>query len=311
MSHEIEDNNAFYVSKPAWHGLGTVLDAPPTVEDAIRIAGLDWHVGLEPVYLADGRVAPAKATVRSSDQSVLGVVGPTYKPLQNLEAFNWFNPFIDAGEATLEAAGSLRNGKRIWVLAKIGRDLDVSGGDVVRQYILLSNGHDGTLAVRVGYTPTRVVCANTLAVAHQGPNLIRVRHRGDIVGTLEDIRDTMQLARQTFEATTEQYRVLANSSINRQDLETYIKRVFQAPKAPANDNTGDRLLASIVPLFESGRGQDLKAARGTYWGAYNAVTEYLTHERGRSEEVRLDSQWFGQGATLNTKALSVAMEMAA
>src|SRR4051794_31311156 len=111
MAHLIE--NMFSVRETPWHRLGSVVQEAPTAEEAIRLAGLDWSVGLEPVSLADGREAPARATVRSSDRSILGVVGPRWHPLQNADAFKWFDPFIASGEATFETAGSLDGGRRV------------------------------------------------------------------------------------------------------------------------------------------------------------------------------------------------------
>jgi phage/plasmid-like protein (TIGR03299 family) len=127
MGHEIEiiDGKAsfFAVGETPWHGLGTRLEAPPTTAEAIRLAGLDWEVLLKPLCVAEtGQEVPARATVRQSDGKILGVVGPEYQPLQNREAFGFFDPFVTAGEATLETAGSLREGKRVFVLARIRRD---------------------------------------------------------------------------------------------------------------------------------------------------------------------------------------------
>lgn len=120
MAHLVE--NMLAVGKAPWHGLGTLLDNPPTVEAAISLAGLDWRVVLEPLQLtSDGRPAPAHATVRDTDRRILGVVGPQYRPLQNEEAFAWFQPFLDLGEASIESAGSLAHGKRVWVLAKLSQ----------------------------------------------------------------------------------------------------------------------------------------------------------------------------------------------
>src|SRR5262249_27318291 len=147
---------------------------------SFKQAGLDWEVELFPLFTATGQQVTHKAVKRSTDGKVLGVVGPRWQPLQNKDAFNWFDPFLAAGQATLEAAGSLAGGTRVWVLAKLNRDpIVVVPGDEVTKYLLLSNGHDGSLAVRCGFTPIRVVCNNTLQMAHNdrvGSQLIRFTH---------------------------------------------------------------------------------------------------------------------------------------
>src|SRR4029077_19321005 len=153
-----------------------------------------------------------RAVRRTSDSKVLGVVGPRYAPLQNMDAFAWFQPCLDTREAALHTAGSLRGGRRIWVLAKLNRDpLVIAEGDEIEKFVLLSHGHDGSLAVRAGFTPIRVVCQNTLSMAHgsDASKLIRVKHTKDVLQNLANIREIMNLANAEFESTAEQYRRLA------------------------------------------------------------------------------------------------------
>lgn len=334
MSHELEiqDGQAkmFYVGETPWHGLGVKLNQPPTVEEAIITAGLDWSVNLRPIYCQpseDGfEQLKWNATVRSDNHKVLGVVGPTYKPLQNKEAFTWFNPFVESGMVTLETAGSLREGKRVWILAKVAGDpIEVVKGDTVERFVLLSNGHDGTMAIRCGFTPIRTVCANTLATAHgdKASKLLRVRHTDKAKSTLEIIRDTMKVVNAEFEATAEQFKTLAKRQVNATDLKEYVRLVFkpqviqtiEEANIPVSDKEkdgrADKLLNKIIPLFETGRGNDLPGVAGTLWGAYNSVSEFVTWERGRSQDNRLESLWFGDSAGVNQRALQMAMKMVA
>lgn len=313
MAHEVE--NMMYMGETPWHGLGRrVIDAP-TSEEAIRIAGLDWKVDRVPLITAEGAPVDHKALVRATDKKVLGVVGPRYQPLQNSEAFAFFDPFIKAGEANYETAGSLREGKRVWILAKINRKpIEVVKNDLVEKFLLLSNSHDGTLAVRVGFSPIRVVCANTLRLAHgdQGSELIRIRHTAKMVKTLDEIREIVNLADARFEATAEQYKALAAKDCNKSDLAKYVHQVFEFSEEPATERikeNQEEVLGNIIKLFESGKGAEYH--RGSYWGAYNAVTEYLGYEKGRSQDSRLDSLWFGESARVNQKAFELALKEAA
>jgi phage/plasmid-like protein (TIGR03299 family) len=200
------------------------------------------------------------------------------------------------------------------VLAKLNRDpLVIAAGDEVEKYLLLSHSHDGTLAVRAGFTPIRVVCQNTLSMAHgtDASKLIRVRHTGDVLENLFAIREVMDLANQEFEATAEQYRRLARKSINQADLHRYVRRVLKIEEQDAPGTRTRNIIEEIVGLAEAGRGNDLPSVRGTYWAAYNGVSEWLTHERGRTSDNRLNSLWFGDGASTNRHALEVALDMAA
>jgi phage/plasmid-like protein (TIGR03299 family) len=315
MAHEVEQ--MMYVGNAPWHNLGQRFVTAPTLDEAIVAAGLDWKVGLKPLYTANGDLigeeVDHQASFRESDGRILGVVGPSYHPLQNNEAFKFFEPFIDSGLATIETAGSLRNGQRVFILAKIASDDSVivkQSDDRVAKYVLLSNSHDGTLAVRVGFTPIRVVCNNTMTLAHsdKASKLIRLRHSSNIVQNLENIREIMNLANSEFEATADSFRFLASKEINSVDLAKYVKIVFGKP---GQETGGERILGKIIPLFEKGRGNDMAGVKGTYWAAYNAVNEYLQYERGNDDHNRLNSMWFGDSATLNKKALETALVLAA
>jgi phage/plasmid-like protein (TIGR03299 family) len=314
MAHEIE-TMAYFGARP-WHGLGTTLEEADLYDwpSASKKAGLDWEVELVPLVTSDSQAkVDHRAVRRSSDNKVLGVVGPRFAVLQNQDAFAWFTPFLDAKEAALHTAGSLRGGSRIWVLAKLNRDpLVIAEGDEVEKFVLLSHGHDGSLAVRAGFTPIRVVCQNTLSMAHgsDASKLIRIKHTRDVLENLANIRQVMDLANQEFEATAEQYRLLARKSINQADLRRYVKKVFKVEDDQDGSTRLKNIMEEIIGLAEAGRGNDLPSIRGTYWSAYNGVSEYLTYNRGRNEDNRLNSLWFGDSANTNRHALEVALELA-
>lgn len=333
-----------FVGATPWHGLGVAVTDEAAMYDSklfIEKAGLNWDAEKRQlkrdrkVIAADGsytmETVPANAweVVRSTDQKVLAdMVGERYTILQNQEAFAWFQPWLDQKEAALHTGGALFEGSRIWALAKLNRDpMEIAAGDVVEKYILLSHSHDGSLAVRCGFTPIRVVCWNTLSMAHSADasKLIRLKHSKNVHTNLENLRDVMNLMNAEFEATAEQYRLLQSKSINQNDLRKYVKRVF---KVDADDSaiwtTGERskelkevvserqknILEEVIELCEAGKGNNLPSVRGTYWSAYNGVTEYLSYVNGRNEDNRLNSLWFGQNNTMNKLALAAAVEMA-
>lgn len=321
MAHEIENINGkdsmMFVGETPWHRLGQGFITAPSIDEAIVASGLDWSVTTEPLFTSQNEVVDAKITRRSSDGSILGVVGSSYEPVQNKDAFKFFAPFIENGQATIETAGSLRQGKRVWVQARLTVDpIEVVKGDPILAYALLSNSHDGSTAVRVGFNDIRVVCANTMAQAHasKAARMIRIRHTKNVNDTLLMVRDIMDIAGRDFKANAEVYQQLARRDIVQSDLEKYVKLVFNSDKViEAQGNLSNiqnkKLINEILPLFEKGRGNDLAGVRGTAWGAYNAVSEYLQYYRGSDEQVRLDSLWFGQGSHLNQRALDKAVEL--
>lgn len=314
MPAEVE-TMAFAGATP-WHGLGTALEDPDLFDwpTACKKAGLDWDVELVPLVTADTAAKVThKGVRRTSDGRMLGVVGPRFTVLQNKDAFAWFQPFLSGKEAQLHTAGSLRQGSRVWVLAKLNRDpLVIAENDTVEKYLLLSHGHDGSLAIRCGFTPIRVVCANTLAMAHgsDASKLIRIKHTKEVLENLANIRETMNLANQEFEATAEQFRLLARKSINQEDLRRYVKKVLKVKDDEQPCTRMANTIAEIIALCESGRGNTLPSVSGTFWTAYNGVSEWLTYNRGHGTDSRLNSLWFGDSANLNRHALETALDMA-
>lgn len=324
-----------YVGETPWHSLGnSVQNEAALYDDRLFIteAGLDWEAEKRQLIRKVGEeYLPANSweVVRSVDGKVLAdSVGARYTILQNRDAFAWFRPFLEAKEAALHTAGALFEGSRIWILAKLNRDpMEIAAGDVVEKYVLLSHSHDGSLAVRCGFTPIRVVCWNTLSMAHSADasKLIRLKHSKNVHQNLENLRNVMNLMNSEFEATALQYRLLASKSINQSDLRKYVKKVFNVD---ADDSviwpTGERtkemkefcstrtlgILEEVIGFCEAGKGNNLPSVRGTYWSAYNGVTEYLSYVSARNEDNRLDSLWFGKNSNVNKQALQTAFEMA-
>jgi len=326
MAHMIEQHdNMFSVGETPWHGLGKVLENAPGINEALEVSGLGWQVRTldltahQPVI--PGQVTRTKlhlpefkALQRTDTQEVFTVVSSQYKVLQNNEAFDVFRPLVDAGDITLETAGSLQNGRKVWVLARItaAKDGEVKPGDVVKPFVMLSNSHDGTQAVRLGFTPIRVVCHNTLTLAHQDKKsqLVRVFHRGDLTGSLETLRDTLNLGAQEFQATIKQYRKLAKQNVSEADIRKYIRLVLALPEEMDKPTHREN---SIIQVLLNGKGVALRKDQSdiTWWDLYNSVNEWGLYHRGRTADARLNSMWFADGYTRDQFALQTALKLAA
>ena len=198
MSANVE--SMFSVRETPWHGQGLVIESAPTSEDAIRLAGLDWKVESKKMYLQNGIVVPdAYANVRSSDNKVLGVVGNRYQIVQNVDAFAFTDALLGEG-VKYETAGSLCDGKVIWLLAKLPDKYEILG-DEVTPYVVFTNTHDGSGSVKVAMTPVRVVCQNTLnAGLRQAKRTWTARHTGNINAKLDDAMNTLKLADEYMKA---------------------------------------------------------------------------------------------------------------
>lgn len=268
----------FYAGREVpWHGLGKQLDEAPNSKTAIIEAGLDWCVDSNPIYDANGNVIEGfKANTRDNDNSVLGIVTDRYKIVQNAEAFEFTDSLIDSGEVRYETAGSLRDGKTVWLLAKM-EDSKILGDDF-DNYICFANSHDGSGAVKVCMTNTRVVCNNTLNLALSNATRIwSTKHLGDIKGKLAEAKRTLGLAKEYTLALDEEADRLANIKVSDEELEVIFDSLF--PIDYEKDTA--RKIANIKELkaniFKCYEAEDIKKFKGTAWGVMNAISDTVCH----------------------------------
>jgi len=306
---------AMYVRVPAWHKMGNVLPKAPTVEEGLVYAGLDWEVEPASVYATTDEsvlMAPDyKALVRNTDKKILGIVGANYNILQNKEAFNWFDNLLQDGSAELDAAGSLREGKSIWVLAKMKQEAEIVEGDKVNQYILLSNTHDGTMAVWIQFTPIRVVCWNTLTASlstrfedQVNQKAIHIKHTAGLQERMKVAQEICDLSKMQFDRDTQAYKDMVKRECNMQRFQKYSGMVFEK-----EDIRQYREWYQLEKGFNTGLGMEIPGVAGTMWGAYNTITEFVDYNRGH-DETRGNSMWFGEGKRIKQRAFTLATKFA-
>lgn len=318
-----------------WHGKGVEvpIDKKLNVKEAIEASGLGWQVSLAPLQImsranmvATGisediadkfsgchdKFVDKFATVRMSDNSVLGVVSSSYTPLQNEKAFEFFQPYLDSGSCTIDTCGSLFCGQKVWILAKLNREpLDING-DKVDKFLLISNGHDGKTSVKVSLNPIRVVCANTLTLAHsvKAAQTIRIRHSSQVETNLKLIQESINTIDNCFETTAELYRKMQNKHINQNDLRRFMKVVLKIdeniPDKDLPTRTNNRL-DELINLALNGKGNSGK----TLWDCFNGVSEFTSWGYGRNVDSRLDGLWFGNGSIMNQTAFDLAVQLSA
>lgn len=273
MAHEFE--TGFFVREPAWHGLGTIIQEAPTSEDAIRLAQLDWDVISSPIMVNNNEVEGYKANVRSSDNSVLGIVSDKYKIIQNTDAFAFVDHLLESG-VKFESAGSLMNGKQVWLLANLPAE-KILDDDVV-PYLVFTNGHDGKNAVSVCNTPVRVVCKNTLNAALSGAKRkFTFRHMGDMEGKKFEASETLRISTSYMNSLRAFAETMAKKEISKKQLEKIIDQIF-----PMDEEASDRIKDNVSLMRNTftdiyTNTDDLQNIRGTAWGVYNAFSDMATH----------------------------------
>lgn len=317
MSHELEiraDGRAsmVYVGETPWHGLGVKVPHDLSPQQIMEAAGLDWSVNKVPAFAEiGGKQVPIgrSALVRDMDDRILDVVTDGWEPLQNSEAFEFFNRFVEEGDMDMDTAGSLYDGKIVWALAKTKQGFTLPGGDAIEGYLLFTNPHKFGKSIDVRFTNTRVVCNNTLTLANSEDAKVgaRVTHRVEF--DADQVARTMGLAQSNMNKYKEAAEFLSKSKASDEDVVEFFKRVF--PVLSSKDNSKKLLSKNAqiaLEVLETQPGADLFP--GTMWNAFNAVTYMTNHVLGRSQNGRVQSLFYGANRDLNIKALNTALEMA-
>lgn len=311
MAHNLAKNSktgdaAFFAIEPAWHGLGIILEKPATAAEAIKFAGLDFDVLQKPVMFNQGtdaaplytKVGGKLVNYRSDNNIPLGVVGSVYTPLQNREAFTFFDNLVGTEEAIYHAAGALGEGERIWILAKMPSYIRVGKDDLTEMYVLLSNSHNGTSGVTACFTPIRVVCQNTLSAAlGTTKNKISIPHTTNVVANMKKAHELLNLSSKYATDMEAAFQAMAAKKVNQKDVDLFLDLVYPIKEENQTRTAGVKLREGILEAIASGVGQDLDSTKGTAFGLYNGFTYYFDHQKDfDSTESRFKSSLFGGGA---------------
>lgn len=309
----------FYVGAVPWHGLGTKLDKVATSAEAIAAAGLGWTVEKYPVFAQtpEGmkQVPRSFAVTRSDNNAPLGIVGDRYTPMQNKDAFSFFDSVVGVKEAMYHTAGSLGDGERIWILAKLPGYIQVAKNDIVDKYLLLANTHNGTSSVEMLFSPVRVVCQNTLNMAIQGAkgDIAKARHTRGIMLKTDNIRESLKIVNYQYDIMEQASKKMVDKQMNQGHLEKYLEKIGLLRNVIEEDEErrttrSENIFNTMVNLFEHGKGNDMPEVRGTLWAGYNSVVEYVDYIRGNDKK-RANSLLFGSGADIKQKAWDTAVAM--
>lgn len=289
----------FYTREKPWHGLGTMVAEAPNSKDALRLAGLNWKVLQKPVYTENEELVQGyKANVRDTDRKVLGVVTDRYKVIQNEEAFAFTDTLLGEG-VRYETAGSLQEGRRVWMLARMPREF-IIGGERISPYMVFSNTHDGSGAVKTALTPIRVVCNNTLNLAlRTAKRSWSMIHTGDISGKIEEAKNTLLLADEYMTALGQEFENLRKIKLSEKQVLDYIKILL-----PMEENYSllqkrgvEKLRADMkMRYFDA---PDLKDVGNNGYRFVNAVSDFATHSTPRRKTANYKENIFARTADGN------------
>nr|WP_288813120.1 DUF932 domain-containing protein [uncultured Sphingobacterium sp.] len=335
MAHNIHHNEQtgkdsfFSVKQKAWHGLGQIVQDYPTSTEAIQHAGLDYTVEKRPLFTYDSEnhngdeeqdlfipeisVPNYFATVRSDNDTVLGVVGRDYHIVQNRDAFSFFDSIVGGDGIRYETAGALGKGERIFITAKLPDYIRVGNDDLIEKYLFLTTSHDGSGSITAAFTPVRIVCANTLnAALHNRTNTIRIRHTSGAKERLEQVHKVMGMSN----TLAMQMEAIFNQWTKVRITDSEVRQLIQSAMAPnkevlrnLQEGTTDELSTVFTNMVDSAceyamgnPTQLMDTTRGTLFGAYNAVTGYFQNVRSyRDDEAKVKSLLMGGTGQLRSQ----------
>lgn len=267
----------FSVREKPWHGLGTIVREAPTSADAIRLAGLDWTVVQEPIYVNFNKLVEGyRANVRSTDRKVLGVVSDRYKVVQNVDAFSFTDELFGKGVG-YETAGSLQEGKKVWLLARLPKEYIIAG-EKISPYLVFSNTHDGSGSVKVAITPVRVVCNNTLNLAlDTASRSFSMIHTGNIQDKIQEAKDTLFLAEKYMDCLGTEFEQLRRQKVTDKQVKEYIELLLPMEKTPTQIQSKNTIRLREDMMRRYYDAPDLQKIGNNAYRFMNAVSDFATH----------------------------------
>ncbi|EPN9457739.1 DUF932 domain-containing protein [Acinetobacter baumannii] len=343
MAHQIE--TMAFVGQTPWHGLGSQLPPNQPIEIWAQQAGMDWRIESSNVsYMAKNEGGQSiimpyeeqRVLYRSDTHAPLSVVSQRYQEVQPKEILEFYRDLTEQSGFELETAGVLKGGRKFWALARTGQSAALKSKDVSNGYILLATACDGTLATTAQFTSIRVVCNNTLAIALRGQNssagVVKVPHSTKF--DAEKIKQQLGISVRAWDEHMYEMKQLSQRKVTQQEAAAYFDAVFNNTTMSATDQEesiiqyylkaasmdkksnsksepNSRAMSKAMTMFNGqGRGAELSSAKDTAYGLLCSITEFVDHERRAiSMDHRMDSAWFGMGATIKQRGLEQALSM--
>jgi phage/plasmid-like protein (TIGR03299 family) len=326
LAHEIDSSTGkdaiAYVGDTPWHGLGEKLPEGKPIEVWVKAAQLDWDLMRLPVhYVVDGILRTMDdrfALVRSDTHTALSVVSGDYHIVQPMEVLEFYRDLVSSYGYTLETAGALDGGRKVWALARTGKTAVIDDrkerSDKVAAYVLLATSCDKTLATTAAFTSIRVVCQNTLFFA-MGDIKTQKRPQVKVPHTVrfdaQRIKTELGAIDKAWTAFIADVTKMAAHPMQKEEVKSFFENILGAKEGKPLYGKALREFNTLMALFQNAPGQEFATAKGTLWGAVNAASYYVDHARPGVVGNRLNSAWFGTGCVLKDKAWAEASRLLA
>lgn len=327
MAHQLyfnektQQHSFFSVQEKAWHGLGKIVSDYPTSREALVFAGLDYTVEKRPMFTYDNENNEASeetgikipeiqvpdyfATIRTDNETVLGVVGKDYEVVQNVDAFSFFDSIVDGDGIQYETAGALGKGERVFITAKLPGYIRVGAEDCIEKYLFLTTSHDGYGSIMAAFTPTRIVCNNTLNAALRNySNGVKIRHTANAKERLEQAHKLMGISNQLTTQLEDIFNQWSTIRVKDSEVKSLIQEALVPNKESLQALTEERLeecstyyqnmCNQALEYTLSVESQQMATTKGTLFGVYNGITGYFQNVRKyKDKEAKMKSLLYG------------------
>lgn len=318
MAHEVA-SMAFTGDTP-WHGLGNPLSPHQPIEVWAEQAGMQWRIEKAPVQFSPSNqgislphdFSDKQVLYRSDTLEPLSVVSERYQVVQPEAILEFYRDLTEVSGFELETAGVLKGGRKLWALARTGQSATLAGKDTSHGYVLLATACDGSMATTAQFTSVRVVCNNTLSIATSGNQAGTVKVPHSTTFNANAVKNELGISVSGWDSFMYEMKQLSERRVSNQETKAFYERLFTTVNKQGHIYRNENGMKTSFALLQDGRGAQLPSANGTAFGLLNSVTEFADHvKRARSNDHRLDSAWFGEGAKLKQLALKQSLALVA
>lgn len=266
---------------------------------------LSWSVSKRQLFFLDHTGAPVAydqkmAVVREDNNCPIGVVAPSYEPLQNEDLRQLVAPMVEEGVLTIENQGFLSKGAKVFIQLQVNKEFEVIG-ESYRGYLTLLNSHNGTASVAIGPAMQRIICSNTFQCAYNDIGE-KFRHTEGVTERVLNTTAITNFVDEAMKVYTSKVETLASTRCTGAQFRQALETIYNKPV----DKMRDSFVSKLNDLFYNGNGNEGKSL----YDIFNACTEWSNHYARKTKAGNVYYTQFGQGATINRRALSVLTEMA-
>lgn len=275
---------------------------------AMEAGNHDFEAIKVQLFTEDGILIPDHmAVMNAHTNAYLGTVGSGWEPVQPATLYDLADELIISTHGKINGVFSLRGGSVIGISFTLAQREYVQGDPVDLNFIMLI-GFDGTHGLAGHGNTRRISCLNQCNTSNKVFNL---KHTKNVHNRVEVVKNMLKYYQNEIANFDEKMNFLVAHRMDQGEAVKWFRSLFPKPTSRRGETKMDNQAAIFIDCLLHGRGSEIAGVRGTCYGAFQALTEYINHYRStrvhgdREEaEVRFEAIHFGSGNTLTQKGLN-------